>query len=179
MAREKSGFFPTVLRNAALLALAGVVLGSLANALRPSPQPWSADWAHHVEMRARAEKIPLVYLPELKELAVADAESLVDARSAEEYAAGHVPGAASLPADSPEDAFAAFAAAHPLDAPLVAYCRDIDCDDALVLCLALRDRGWTGVRLYPGGFAEWTAYGGAVDPPPADPAADPDPEVAP
>lgn len=176
MARAKPGFFAAAVRNAVLLALAGAVLGSLVNAMRPAPQPWAADWSRHVEMRARAAGIPLVYLPELRQLAAAGEELLLDARSADEYAEGRIPGAANLPADSAPAAIAAFALAHPPEAPLVAYCRDIGCDDALVLCQVLLDNGWTRVRLYPGGFAEWTAYGGAVEPPPEGAA---DPEVSP
>lgn len=166
-------FFPSALRRAALLALAALLAAILFNTCRPSPLPWHADWSHHIETLARRQHIPLLRLPDLRAALAADPPSVlaVDARTPEEYAAAHIPSAVSLPAASDEPAFAAFSLAHPLDTPLAVYCRDISCDDALVLAAALRSRGWTSVSLYSGGFAEWTAYDGPVDPPPPSPEA--------
>lgn len=172
-------FFSSVVRRAVLLLAAAALAAVAFNACRPSPLPWRADWSHHVETLARQHRIPLVYLPEFRAaLASTPPAVAVDARPAAEFAAAHVPGAFSLPADSSEDAFAALyrTLGEDLSAPLVAYCRDISCDDALTLALALRARGWSSVRLYPGGFAEWTAYHGPVEPPPdADPVPGADP----
>ena len=71
----------------------------------------------------------------------------------------------SLPAPGNEPAFLDLAESlsHDLARPLVAYCSSIDCTDALDLALALRDRGFTDVRLYPGGFAEWSRWGGPLE----------------
>ncbi|MBR6022430.1 MAG: rhodanese-like domain-containing protein [Kiritimatiellae bacterium] len=158
-------FFPTALRRALLIALLAILAGVLFNALRPTPLPWGADWSHHVETRARNAALPLVHLPDLRDaLASRNPPVLLDARPAADYAAAHLPAARSLPADSAEDAFSALSLDLALDAPIVAYCRDVSCDDALVLALALRDRGFSAVSLYPGGIAEWTAYKGPVEP---------------
>ena len=37
-----------------------------------------------------------------------------------------------------------------------------DCADALELAVKLREYGFEDVTLYPGGYAEWTEYGGLV-----------------
>jgi len=166
-------FSTSVARRTAVLVAAAAVAAALFNALRGTPLPWRADWSRHVETLARQQRVPVVHLPEFRAAAAAPGVTVLDARTPAEFAAAHVPGALPLPVDSAEDAFAALyrGLGEDLSAPLVAYCRDISCDDALVLALALRERGWSDVRLYPGGFAEWTAYGGPVEPPPPDPAA--------
>lgn len=150
--------------SAAILLLAAVLLGSLVNALRPSPLPWAGDWSRHVETLARQASVPVVYLPELK--ALFDSPSpprFLDARPAAEYAAARIPGAVSVPSPGTESDFAALAA--DLAAPLVVYCSSIDCTDALDVAKNLLDRGFSAVRLYPGGFAEWTRYANPVESP--------------
>jgi rhodanese-related sulfurtransferase len=152
--------------SAAALLLAAVLLGSLVNALRPSPLPWAADWSLHVETLARQSAVPVVYLPELKSLFASPAPPVfVDARSPADYAASRIPGAVSIPSPGDEPDFAAFASAlqNNLAAPVVVYCSAIDCTDALDVARNLRDRGFSSVRLYPGGFAEWTRYDNPVE----------------
>jgi rhodanese-related sulfurtransferase len=46
--------------------------------------------------------------------------------------------------------------------PLVVYCGDTDCSDGLDLAVKLVELGFQEVSLYPGGYAEWTEYGGAI-----------------
>ena len=48
------------------------------------------------------------------------------------------------------------------DTPLLVYCGGADCTDALELALKLRELGFSDLTLYPGGYAEWVAYGGAT-----------------
>lgn len=152
---------------AAVLLLAALLLGSLANALRRTSLPWSGDWSHHVETLARQSAVPVVYLPELKALFASPAPPrFIDARPAAEFAAARIPGALSIPSPGTEEAFAALSA--DLAAPIVVYCSSIDCTDALDVARNLLERGFPSVRLYPGGFAEWTRYGNPVEPEPED-----------
>lgn len=69
--------------------------------------------------------------------------TLLDARSAEEYAVGHVHNAVNVP----HDAVDAFADALPEDraAPLVTYCKTGK--RAQMLAAELRERGYTNVRV--------------------------------
>ena len=46
--------------------------------------------------------------------------------------------------------------------PILVYCGGADCADALELAVKLRELGFQDLTLYPGGYAEWTEYGGAV-----------------
>lgn len=82
---------------------------------------------------------------------------VVDVRPEAEYAAGHLPGAISVPPDRLE-----LLDELPADRDVVAYCRGPYCvyaDDAV---RRLRDRGRQAFRLEEG-LPEWRSAGGPVD----------------
>lgn len=165
---------------AILLVLAALVAGGTFNALRPASLPWFHDWSRHVETLAHDAAIPLVFLPEVQAIATPSAGTprgpdaprhpvLIDARPAADYDAAHIPGALHLAIEEIDVRLPGIAASvEDLSAPLITYCSSIDCDDALTLAVAIAGRGFPDVRLYSGGFAEWTAYGNPVEPTPAE-----------
>lgn len=74
----------------------------------------------------------------------------VDVRPAEEYAAGHIPGALSIPLDQLSDRLADL----PADVEIVAYCRGAYCVLAHDAVRLLTARGRRAVRLADG-MLEW------------------------
>jgi rhodanese-related sulfurtransferase/DNA-binding transcriptional ArsR family regulator len=85
--------------------------------------------------------------------------TVLDVRPGEEYAAGHIPGAVSIPLDE----LPARLAELPPDVPLVAYCRGAYCVLAHEAVRALVARGRSARRL-EGGMLEWRLAGLPVDP---------------
>ncbi len=79
---------------------------------------------------------------------------LIDVRPAEEYAAGHWPGALSLPLD----ALTARLPELPRDRTVVAYCRGPYCVLALQAVTTLQERGFQAIRLADG-VPDWRAAG--------------------
>ena len=79
---------------------------------------------------------------------------LLDVRPAEEYAAGHWPGAVSLPLDALTDRVAEL----PRDRTVVAYCRGPYCVLALHAAETLRQHGFRAIRLADG-VPDWRAQG--------------------
>ncbi|MFE0251013.1 ArsR/SmtB family transcription factor [Streptomyces sp. NPDC059010] len=75
---------------------------------------------------------------------------VLDVRPAEEYAAGHIPGALSIPVTQLADRIAEL----PHDTEVVAYCRGAYCVLAHDAVRLLRDRGRRAVRLTDG-MLEW------------------------
>lgn len=75
---------------------------------------------------------------------------VIDVRPAEEYAAGHIPGALSLPLDELEARLGEL----PADAEVVAYCRGTNCVLAHDAVRLLTARGRTAARLADG-MLEW------------------------
>ncbi len=83
----------------------------------------------------------------------------VDARSAEEYAEGHIPGAASLPFD---DVYKKPELAKAFDEkglPIIVYCGGGDCDLARTLAYALIEAGHKRVLVFKDGLPGWASAG--------------------
>lgn len=148
----------------ALLLAVSAMLGLTANVLRPAATrlPWAGDWAHHVENLAFRAGVPVAFLESARARVGAADTVVFDARIPAQYAAGHLPGAFSLPLEDVERQLGAHAARLRPDTPILVYCGGADCTDALELALKLRELGFADLTLYPGGYAEWAAYGGAV-----------------
>ncbi len=84
--------------------------------------------------------------------------TLIDVRPAEEYRAGHVPGAWSIPLPELERRLAEL----PRDREVVAYCRGPYCVLAVEAVALLRARGFAATRLREG-VADWRARGVALE----------------
>lgn len=83
--------------------------------------------------------------------------TVIDVRPREEYLAGHIPGAVSVPLETLEARLGDF----PKDRDLVAYCRGPYCVLAVEAVQRLAAFGFNAVRLEDG-VAEWRARGFAV-----------------
>jgi len=107
-------------------------------------------------MRARGEMEP-VDREGLVERVKDGAVTVLDVRPAEEYAAGHIPGAVSVPLGDLERHLTEL----PRDCEIVAYCRGPYCVMAVEAVHLLRSRGFQAVRLEDG-VADWRARGLAI-----------------
>jgi len=83
---------------------------------------------------------------------------LIDVRPLEEYRAGHIPGARSMPIAELEQHLAEL----PCDRQIVAYCRGPYCLLAPEAVEILRGKGFTALRLEDG-VQEWRARGFQID----------------
>ncbi len=146
------------------ILLAGGVLAGVVNGVHPRRIPWVQDWSRYVESRAAKQKIPVIPLSvALKKFQ--DSEAVfVDARPAEEFTAGHVPGAVSIPFQSLEDFFPTLGKLADSGKELVVYCSNRECDDGLLLATELRSMGAERLLLFVDGFDLWKKYGGEVAP---------------
>lgn len=88
----------------------------------------------------------------------------LDARHPADYASGHIPGARNVSPEFFADQVEALLADGPKDRPLVVYCQDPACPMAHELAENLALLGYTGVRVFTGGMAEWTAAGNPATP---------------
>jgi rhodanese-related sulfurtransferase/DNA-binding HxlR family transcriptional regulator len=91
---------------------------------------------------------------ELADLVEAGAVVVLDVRPPAEYAAGHIPGARSVPPDEVQRLLDAL----PADAEIVAYCRGPFCVYADEAVRALSRHGYRARRLEDG-FPEWRRAG--------------------
>ena len=84
--------------------------------------------------------------------------TVLDVRPAEEFAAGHLPGAINVPMEKFESSLAKIAKKR----EVVAYCRGPYCLMSFEAVLKLRAHGWKARRLEEG-FPEWKAAGLPVE----------------
>jgi len=96
--------------------------------------------------------------PELLARAREGLVTVVDVRPAEEYAAGHVPGAVNIPLRELEQRLQEL----PRGQEVVAYCRGPYCVLAYEAVTRLREKGYAARRLEDG-FPEWRAAGLPVE----------------
>jgi rhodanese-related sulfurtransferase len=117
---------------------------------------------------AEVDRVVDIYLKDREEMEAVDAAGLMerladgsavvlDVRPEEEYQAGHVPGALSVPVDSLEAL-----QGLPKDKEVVAYCRGPYCVFSDEAVRVLSARGYRASRLTEG-FPEWQAAGYPVE----------------
>lgn len=107
---------------------------------------------------AHRDELEPVAPAELVERAKKGLVTVLDVRPAEEYAAGHLPGAINIPIDRLESRLAKL----PKRKEIVAYCRGPYCLMSFEAVAALRKRGFKARRL-ENGFPEWRAAGLPVE----------------
>lgn len=94
------------------------------------------------------------------EQAIRDADVLLDVREAEEFAAGHLPGAVHVSRGMLEFTLSGNPALGSRDLKVVLYCKTSG-RAALAAC-AMQDMGYLYVQSISGGFDAWAAAGKPV-----------------
>ena len=84
--------------------------------------------------------------------------TVLDVRPVEEFRAGHIPGALSVPLDQLREILAQL----PADQEIVAYCRGPYCVLAVKAVEVLREQGFNAIRLEES-VQDWSAMGLAVE----------------
>jgi rhodanese-related sulfurtransferase/DNA-binding MarR family transcriptional regulator len=107
----------------------------------------------HLFLEDRASMEPLD-AASLATRLMSDSVTLVDVRPVEEFEAGHIPGAVSLPLERLDE----LSASLPKNGEIVAYCRGRYCVLAVEAVERLRSAGFDAVRMEDG-VHEWTAMG--------------------
>jgi rhodanese-related sulfurtransferase len=110
--------------------------------------------------------IAFIGLIEAGDLFQGGAAFFVDSRPREKYGEGHVPGALSLPLKDAEERAVAVDPGSlnvPPARPLVVYCDGGDCRTSVLLALRLKEAGFKDIRVFEGGWAEWSGAGFPVE----------------
>lgn len=117
--------------------------------------------AHDLVVAAKSQvaEVPL----EAAEQAIREADLLIDVREADEYAAGHLPGAIHISRGLLEFKLSATPALAARDQKVVLYCKTSG--RAALAGAAMRDMGYLQVQSIAGGFDAWVAAGKAVHQP--------------
>lgn len=146
--RERHGTY-------AVYSLSGEISCTLFQTLRQVAEDYYAEMREVTEsFLAGQPDLEAVDLTTLEQRVASDQVIMLDVRPVEEYAAGHWPGALSLPLETLADRLAEL----PRDRTIAAYCRGPYCVLSLEAVALLRQHGYQAVRLSEG-VPEWRARG--------------------
>ena len=151
------------LYQAILLGALACVLAWVVNFNRPDALPWLGAGPETATDAVALPTAPEVGLERVMELHASGEAVFVDARYAEDYAAGHIPGAVNVPLGLFEDEIAALLGGHGREARFVVYCSSETCPLAGELALALGFMEYSDVSVFTDGMAAWIAAGGEVE----------------
>ncbi len=147
---------------AALLCVLGAALGIAGNRFTPRPAPLGARVLPSAEQPGAICEDPRASVARIsveaaKPLCIACTAVFVDARSPQEYAAGHVTGALHIAPGEPVEPLLASLRAAPT---VIVYDRDRQCASANAVAADLLGRGLRDVRVLTGSWPDWLAQGG-------------------
>jgi len=114
--------------------------------------------AHDLVVQAKAS-IQEVSV-EAAEQAIRDADLLLDVREADEFAAGHLPGAILVPRGVLEFRLSSTPAMESRDLKVVLYCKTSG--RAALAARAMQEMGYLNVKSIAGGFDAWAGAGKPV-----------------
>lgn len=84
---------------------------------------------------------------------------VLDARSKEEYMAGHIPGASSFSNTEFDTIFKEMGEFLQLGSPVIVYCSGPGCEDSHMLAIKLSEKGIKDIFVFKGGMEEWIGSG--------------------
>lgn len=155
--------YRSTIKQVLLILLIGGLLAGAVNLVHPRRIPWVQAWDSYVEARAMQAGVEVIPLGLALSIHQAGAHLFVDARSTMEYGKGHVPAAVSLPFEDLDNQLQALDQILSSEAPVVVYCTNRECDDALLLAMELRDMGKSNLLYYVDGFELWEESGCPVE----------------
>ncbi len=151
--------YKPAVRQAVYLVLFSALIGILANAVNPrgisirlyAPEQFGSETLADIQP---GQKPPLVDTRQIHQLLDRKAALLIDARSAEEFASGHMPAAINIPY---EDLFNHLDVINglPHQPWLICYCDGPPCDLSHLLAAELVNMGFARVAVYEAGLDAW------------------------
>jgi rhodanese-related sulfurtransferase len=152
----------------ALLAIASMSIGLVMNRFSSRPLPivyQTPEQRFDAELTTLVTAPPFkiapaatVGLPEFRSAVEARSALILDARPSVFYAQGHVPGAFNLARDDFARDYRRLAPVlrPATDKPAIVYCAGGDCHDSRLVANALLSLGFSNVRVFTGGWEEWS-----------------------
>lgn len=141
------------------LVILSTVAALAVNAVRTDRLPLIGDFSVAARMTTATGERMDIALEDAEKLYFTHAAVFIDARSAEEYAQGHIRDARSLPWQDVDFNFMTVTADLELTTPIVTYCDGETCELSHDLALFLRDAGFTDTRVLINGWTVWQQAG--------------------
>lgn len=148
----------SVLRRGVVICMTALCMGLFVNAVSPHGLPLTG--AVPVQDWGDVERIDLARAWKLFQQGNG---MFVDARSEEEYNAGHIPGAMLLSSEMFDANIGSILSLIPLDTLIVTYCSGAACGSSREVAELLKEEGYRNVKVYYGGWEDWVKAGYPVE----------------
>ena len=152
-----------ILLGALGIVAAGAALGMAVNQCSPRGIPLLPSATEQAPARSLPAGIVGMNLEEAQAAFEGQSALFIDARTPEEYAEGHVPGALNLPTYEFEERFPGLADLVEEAPSVILYCDGMECSDSLQVAERLIEVGCESVHVFEPGWRAWKDSGGPVN----------------
>ncbi|RJQ64953.1 MAG: rhodanese-like domain-containing protein [Desulfobacteraceae bacterium] len=152
---KKPGKWKAALVQTAVILAVAAVLGVAVNAARRDGIALVGDWSAESRLSTPSGESLMVTLSDAERMFLDKSAVFMDARSKEEYEAGHIAGAVSLPWQEVQQRFTEVAERIPPDRPVITYCDGESCALSKDLALFLKEMGYAEVHILVNGWTRW------------------------
>ena len=125
---------------------------------RPTWKPSGSE-----RVQARLQGVKTLNLAQAYDIFQKGQALFVDARSPDEYAEMHIPGAVNLPLELLEKEGVKALTGAPAEREMVVYCGMLSCNAALKVAEKLESLGFKRLSVFLGGFRAWDEAGYPAD----------------
>lgn len=166
----KKADFSNTLFKAIVIVCSGFIIGILNNAFSQKGIKLVGEWG----TKAISDSLAVFYNyqpddPEAVTVSQAfesfesEGAIFVDCRLKEDFDSGHIKGAVSLPWEEFEQYYPQLESTLLKSREIIAYCDGTECELSLLLARELTELGYESVKVFFGGWLEWTKVGLPVE----------------
>ena len=139
----------------AIILAVSVAAAAAANALHPRRIAWFVSRDVIYPPPTTQQAAATISRDEVV-AAIQQGATIVDARKVDHFQDGHIPGAINIPAEDPASHLDTLTARSLPDDPVIVYCGGDPCDDSKIVFDLLKQNGYQNLRIYFGGWRDWT-----------------------
>ncbi len=143
----------------AAIALIGLAVSLGINQFRSQGIPLVGDWSPESRITDKSGESLIIPPEQAKSLFESGKAFFLDARSADDYHAGHIQGSLNLPWLEFDDYFDRIMQELPEDRVIITYCEGETCELSKDLARALIEMGFANVRVLVNGWGIWQKQG--------------------
>jgi 3-mercaptopyruvate sulfurtransferase SseA len=140
-----------------------VSLALLTNLIRPDSLPLVHPKPASVSFSTKNNQESIISFQVLKEKFNKPGSILIDTRSPQEFKQGHIPWAINIPSHEFPKKSQEFMKQISFNQEIITYCGGINCSDANDLAFLIKAKGYKDVKVYSGGWEEWTKNNMSVE----------------
>ena len=145
------------------IGLLAVVAAVALNALRSDPLPWIGAYSEEARLTSPTGRKLAISLEEAYHLHERREALFLDARSASEYAAGHIAGALSAPVSEGEERLLQVLEGVPDSTVIITYCDGETCNLSKELAIMIETFGFPNVHVLVNGWSVWKNAGHPIE----------------